>query len=1612
MATVATIAPVPLYDSFSRAADTTSGHERWGTTDTGALWRNTKDSKFNITYDMSDVTNLLGEGTISIKAGDRYSTAWVSFDSAGLPLMGTSGEVLACISWTCASSISNPDTDIGLVLDRTDDNTFYYCAIHDSVGEISIGAYIDGRRVELNRRTKSLQKDKRYWVRFQRDEAKLYVKIFDFSENAGIYEPNAWTMGADTYPGSGKPTSGTAGVFFNGGSNDYTYNVDSFYYYSKDSSLDDEPPKPVNDEFDRSVNRGWGKANTGHTWRGHISDDTRARTHIGYVTGGSARARITNTGNYWGFLGPDTTSDIEVNSTFQMNTNNTSNKVYMYFGLHGQLQITNGLVEGTGYACRVTSGGNVLGIYKTTTFSGGWSLIAQTTLGFSLASNTDYKIKFQKTGTTLRACCWLGSGTMPSAWDVSTTDSSITGGGSLFVQFTQDADANRINSWDRITYGPLTPLTGGSAITTQTTTGTLGLTSADTSITYTANYTNDSNNNNTAAIAYKKLTGSTWTSVTPPAPNTGSSPKKYTDTITGLSRDTDYQVRVTFSDSNDVEGTNPRIANIKTTSQGSKLDVLTPMSVGTSSAEFVATYLYDSNNNATANIQRRAFGTYSEFFKHDFYLAAHELAGQTGTNSSDTFTKHMASSTNAEIWANQGRAYMVSTGSFPDNYRADYIANFTGQSQMTISAQVLFPTWADGRTGFWARFDPSTKTGYQVVFSWSAVDEAIISLVRWSSGTIITGWNSDPIPIELNTFYDLEFTMADVSGDNVKNVYFDNKLVITTTDNVLTTPHKVGIFFENNHASVANLNNLNSPQMRDFRVSGRPSSGSWNSAVAMTAYAAGAGPFPANTHRYFYYNDVSLTPDTFYEFRVTIADANGTSGETQNTTTILTHGNKAYLTAGESITAKTFATSVTLNVNYMGDSDDDSSIVVQYRPISEQAYTTVPSSFVTVNRSTNTFRTVMSGLKPSTTYQVKVTLSDPDGIEDGQASEDYATFTTETLFREHDEPKKQYQWKVYDNVTGKYIETWNDAGSPKFTFDENSGVSDLTVRLPRAVSTLNDTNNNSISHQNIVDVWVHDVYENGLGPNLLEDEDFTLGKWTFVGGQVVDHFEYHSTQGVTGDRCIKITAASSNVYEALSEEIYVDPVEGVTNNAPDLYKNRQDFRRRNFVCSVYAKANSGAGGRLVLGVFEYGDDGTGSENILAFSDITGETVGNEWQKLQIPFTITNKDTKYIRLSVKNDGDGTYWVDKGKVLVKEQLLYSGHIETITSNIDAGQEYIEVEIYGEASVLSDDYIELLQFVEREQEKDRVYGTDGNPLLDDLGVPIEKLKFGATDPSYMMKYAIDLAQLQNPKCRLYYTENSIHNTGVVDAQYTFRERRLRDIFDQIRELCPSGWHYLIMPDGLVILRGPEHVKTHVLRVGVEVTQYKRTHTIKDLKNVIYFKGRQDEDFSESDGYGSITAIEFDQKSIDKYGRRVLFTQDASIVDPKTANIYVEGRLEEVNSPENQISCTVVDEKAVVDNNLGFRGYNIESILPGDYVMLLNPRAAANATYWNQAEWDEDFWDYTSAEVLTEESVPIKSITYDDINLNLELSQRPPSFTADFQKLSRKSQQNDSEK
>jgi hypothetical protein len=173
----------------------------------------------------------------------------------------------------------------------------------------------------------------------------------------------------------------------------------------------------MRDTFSRSLTRGWGSAEVGGQWFLRSIDGTTLTDATGSasVSSGRGSATVSTTGGsrfFTAVSGPASAADYEVVGTLATGPPGS------LIGLVGRAGATGSYLVwiSTGQThLRITTGA-VTGPLGTGTLSG------------PVAANTDYTLRFQLQGTSLRARAWQTGTPEPPDWQVTATDAHVAAG--------------------------------------------------------------------------------------------------------------------------------------------------------------------------------------------------------------------------------------------------------------------------------------------------------------------------------------------------------------------------------------------------------------------------------------------------------------------------------------------------------------------------------------------------------------------------------------------------------------------------------------------------------------------------------------------------------------------------------------------------------------------------------------------------------------------------------------------------------------------------------------------------------------------------------------------------------------------------------------------------------------------------------------------------------------------------------------------------------------------------------------------------------------------------------------------------------------------------------
>jgi len=1530
------IGPVTTLDTFTRQLD-----GDWGYTDNSSQTsnRNRWDGETNSRWDVNESSSFAQIDVFS--DFPSYDVAYINLANEGVPYTKHQ-QTLVKVKWD--GTPTPLPTDHGPALMVVDPDNYWYVSIRQSEGKVGLRQVRNGTVEYWPDTNVSLLRNTWYWVRFDQNLMTFSCKIW----KASVHEPSAWTFSIYTASVLESFRCKNWGYSARNTGTNHSVTIDTFYGWTLS---EDAQSASVNETFSRVVNGGWGKTDSGHAWEGvvashpevYLQDSQGSVTTVGGVGG-----RIST-----GFIGEqtawiNTTRGGDVNAYLEFTTNSGSTNSELFVGLCGNVRHNGGRVEYQGYGFKIVRNATNFTVHTKTSYGGAWSAPlgqSSATAFTAIGTNIVYRVRVAKIGNQLYARLWTGA-TEPSTWNfITVTDTTFTSGVPFIVINQLDAT---LRNYDFHFYQFDAYVPAG---TLHTVTGTFSSTGATaTTYPFDVGYTNDSPANNSVAIAYRKSADSDWITFTGTLTR---GTQKWSGTLTGLSKNTTYIIRATFTDADGVVGLNPVYATFTTTTNGIVVGNPIASNIAQTTVTVTVPYEDDTNANSTASLRYRTTTTLATAVGDSFTgTSGTDLAGHIPDGGgASAWVRHVSSlgAETVDIWRDQ--IYYHSLGTL-DNYAIYYNPSYTG-ADYTVTASI-YAAGLNGRAAVIGRASTSAATFYAAEYQ---MEEQALVLYKSVAGV------QTPLSTVVYSVAQYDSVTVDlVMEGTALTVYADGVQVMTATDSSIASGYS-GVKFTNKTADVgSNVNQLN---MDNFFLTYRLPAGSWTTSGAMTA---------DRVAKTFTRNVTGLTAGTAYEFNAVVTDADGVFGAVNGSVVVQMKGLQI---SPISVVVSPSQTTALVDVFYGFDTNNNSTVDIQYKSILDRQWRTVSPTQIRVNRTTKYFETSLAGLRPGISYTVVAEFTDPDGISEGAPSRIEQTFATTTYLDSDEKRRKYYLYKVYDH-TDKYITTWEDAEIPEFSSYENGGVSDLRIKLPRKISQLNDPRS-GIGFQNRVDVWEIDPSSDGFGVNRVDNPTFepALGGWLPQAGSEANAI-LGSDYGPGDGSGLKISSADGTQYV-------------IRSNYIKLYPSSQSLRGANATSTaipvplVVMCMARGAGAKLILDVEAYAAD----ENVLiGTSADLGMTVGHEWQVVRLEF-VPPQGAESIRVALRNEGKGNVYAGNVSVRPKEALVYRGHIETFTPQIDDDGESIDIEVLGLVSLLSDDYIDFLQYVESSLQPQNDF---------DAGLP----RNDPSDPAVMLRDIIDLARAQNPRCSLYYTEDSIQNTGQ-PMRYTFRNRQLRGCFDKVRELCPSGWHYYIAPDGLVYLRDSATAPTHRLRLGVEVLKFSAERSIRNLKNYVVVKGRQDEDRTEHGTYGSIREVAFDSDSIKRYGKRVVQINDAQIIDPSTAELVAAGRLEEHNHEEQQVMCTVIDEKVLEGATESLRGYNIESFRPGDNVIFYDPLSGPAQTYWNQFDWDVGFWDYGEDFQPLTDSVPIKRIQFQGDYVTLELSERQPSSVGDFGRMYR---------
>ncbi len=241
----------------------------------------------------------------------------------------------------------------------------------------------------------------------------------------------------------------------------------------------------------------------------------------------------------------------------------------------------------------------------------------------------------------------------------------------------------------------------------------------------------------------------------------------------------------------------------------------------------------------------------------------------------------------------------------------------------------------------------------------------------------------------------------------------------------------------------------------------------------------------------------------------------------------------------------------------------------------------------------------------------------------------------------------------------------------------------------------------------------------------------------------------------------------------------------------------------------------------------------------------------------------------------------------------KLIYAGYIAEYEPWIDGSQEGVSVMLLGYYTKLSQD----------------IYKNGTTTTITET----------SEDVGVMFRNLIDRYAAENPNSKIYYTNESEEQTSTT-ATYTFEMMTYRECIEKIKELAPANWWWYVDEKHIIHFRDKPSTATHTFIFGRHFSKVRVKKSMSRIKNAVLF-------WNTETGAEGIYKLYTDAASINDYDRRLTRKIDQNRVGAETdADKISENYISENKDPH------ILVEADILDNNENDKGYDIESIDPGD--------------------------------------------------------------------------------
>jgi len=204
-------------------------------------------------------------------------------------------------------------------------------------------------------------------------------------------------------------------------------------------------------------------------------------------------------------------------------------------------------------------------------------------------------------------------------------------------------------------------------------------------------------------------------------------------------------------------------------------------------------------------------------------------------------------------------------------------------------------------------------------------------------------------------------------------------------------------------------------------------------------------------------------------------------------------------------------------------------------------------------------------------------------------------------------------------------------------------------------------------------------------------------------------------------------------------------------------------------------------------------------------------------------------------------------------------------------------------------------------------------------------------ATDPSVMIKDILDKHIAEDAKTKLTYTYGDTLNVTGESANYTFTLKSGLESLNVARKLSPADWYYYVDENNIFNFRNKPSQATHTFTYGKDISRIVVNKNVRDVVNrMVLWNGQT--------GGANLLRSYSDATSISDYGLRMEQRTDSRWGNAGTMDLQGNRFIAMRKDPNIRVILEIID------SNTNEKGYDIESINPGDTCKVLNLPATSS--------------------------------------------------------------------